>query len=299
MREKESRKSDLATLQHAVSEISRYRREINQYDEEISSLSDSMTDFGGVRTVEEIKDSIKQLNEEAKKYKDGLQNIVGRRDKARQEINLLERQISDTRKRLSDIQLELVNRRTIQDRMAECQKAIEGQRGLMKQADADIDALVPQIIVAESDLKEVLQKANEAERLQQREASHIAESDMKLKAIQQRIRHFIDCGGPQQLERCNREIEEHQDQVDKLSSDAVSMQDEINHLEKNAANAGSTARSIDDNLRYRKNVRDLEELEKEITRLESLDVQTKQDQYEKDNRILNNRHTRVSSEVSS
>jgi DNA repair protein RAD50 len=285
------------SLKAPIAELVRYKREIDSQEEEVRDLTSSMTDIGGSRTVEEMQESLKQLNEEAKSVKNRIKALETDRENRRQNITALERQVNDARKRLNELALQLVEARTLNERIEEYQEVRNRQNTVIDETDRHIEHLVPDIMAAEAKLKEIVRECSEREKKQQRDATRLAQSDMNLKSIQLRIQNYISEGGLTRLNRCREQVQRLQAEVEKLSNDLTKNGDEISKLEKRQIDAGTTQRTITENIRYRKNELELKEIEKEIEGLEDQHAEVHRDRFTKDADLLANKHMRLSSEV--
>jgi DNA repair protein RAD50 len=256
-----------------------------------------MMDVGGTRTVEEMQEDLKHLNEEAKRTRGSIKNMEQDRESRRQTIIAMERQVNDARKRLNDIKLQLVHARTIADRIEEYREARNQQSAIIDQADNDLASLSPNIIAAEARLKEIARECSEKENRQQRDATKLAQSDMNLRSIQHRIQNFIHDGGLDKLDTCKMQVQRLKAEVEQLGNDVTKSGDAVTKLEKESVNTSATERTIIENLRYRKNKAELQTIEGEIEELESQHADEQRDRFLRDSEILSNKHMRLSSEV--
>lgn len=298
MRAKNQRKAELQNLLDSLGEISKIRRDIREIEGSITTQSQSLAQ-GQFRDVEEIQADIKKFNDQAKDYKDQIQQTQLRERRARQHVENLERQVNDLRKRLSDIEVELVQFNTLTERINECQKSNDAQTTIIRQADADIRAIAPRLSACEEELRELDAKAAEEEKKQLRDIEKLNVSTVGLKTVQQNIRNFLDRGGLQQLDRSKAEIQNIQARVEEVQQQAAAITEEIAELDRKKANANDTERSIKENLRYRRDQRELGQLERDIKELEAQDAQAQHERYQRDTRTLHNRSTRLYGEVSS
>lgn len=284
-------------LQDSLAEIIKIRRDIREIENNIASQSQSLSQVN-YRDVEEIQADIKKFNDQAKDYKDQIQQTQLRERRSRQNVDNLERQVNDIRKRLSDIEVELVQFNTLTERINECQKSKDAQNTIIRQADSDIRAIAPRLVAIEEELREIDVKAAEEERKQLRHIERLNESTLGLRTVQQNIRNFLERGGLQQLDRSKAEVREIQAKVEQVQQQAEAITEEIAELDRKKANTNDTERSIKENIRYRRDKRELEQLERDIEELEAEDAQSKHENYQRDSRTLHNRSTRLYGEVS-
>ncbi|KAA8894161.1 AAA domain-containing protein [Sphaerosporella brunnea] len=296
--DKTNSKSDAQSLATPVAKLARYRREIDNNEGEIRDLTASMTEMGATRTVEEMQENLKQLNDEAKRTKGNIKSMEQDRESRRQAIIVLERQVNDARKRLNDIKLQLVQARTITDRIEEARAARSQQSVIIDQVDRELASLSPEIMAAEVRLKEILRECSEKENKQQRDATKLSESDMNLRIVQQRIQNFVNEGGLGNLDACKKQVQWLKAEVEQLGKDVTDSGNEVTKLEKESVNTSATERTIMENLRYRKNKVELQAIEEEIKELEAQGADEQRDRFMRDADILSNKHMRLSSEKS-
>jgi DNA repair protein RAD50 len=292
-------KSDAMALKQPIHDLIRYKGDIDDLEREIRDLSSSMTDMGGARDVEEIQDDLKQLNDDARSIKSRIKAQETERESMRKGIITMEHQVGDSRKRLNDLKLKLVEARTLSERIDEHFQSRKAQASMIEAVDQEIKKIAPEISAAEAKMAAVNAKCVEKENQQQREATRLAQNDMNLRSIQQRIRFktYISDDGLSKLEKCQQQVRRFQDDVEKLVYEVTKVGDEVNGLEKDSSKTDSTQRTIIENLRYRKNRVDLARIEEEIEALESQDAAAQRDRFTKDADVLANKHMRLSSEV--
>lgn len=284
-------------MKPSVNEIVKYRDDINELSSEIEKLSASMSDAGGNRTVEQMQNESRALTEEMKVISGRISTLEGQKEMCRQTIITLERQISDSKARLSDISMKLMESQSISDRIDEFRKAMDSQTAIVASTDTELQDLVPHLLGAETKIEHITREGSDREKRQQREASKIAQSALTMQSIQARVNAYIDRGGPEQITRCSEQIRVLQKEVKKASDLVTSCSDSVGKMEREVTEASATERSISDNLRYRRNQRELAEILEEVDELEAENAEAKRDRFNKDADILANKHMRMSTEV--
>jgi DNA repair protein RAD50 len=280
-----------------VAELARFKREIDTNEEEIRALTSSMAGMAGTRTVEELRDNLQQLNDEAKRTKSSIEKMRQDKENRSQTIIVLGRQVDDARKRLNDIKLQLVRARAITDQIEGFHESRDQQCAIIDQVDRELASLSPEIMAAEARLKEISRECSDKENRQQRDATKLSDSDRDLRIIQQRILDFINDGGLTKLDTCQKQVQRLKAEVEQLSKDVTHCGEEISKLEKDSANTSATERTIIENLRYRKNKAELQTIEEEIKELESQRAEEQRDRFMRDLKILSNNLSRLSGEV--
>ncbi|KAI5850625.1 AAA domain-containing protein [Tricharina praecox] len=296
--DKSNASSEVQSLRAPVAELARYKREIDGTEEEINSMTFSMTDMGGTRTIEELQEDSKRLKEKITRVKNLIRSMEQDRENRRQSIIGLERQVNDARKRLNDITLQLVDVRQLTERIEECSVARSRQNAVIDEVDRELENLAPDILAAEARLKEISRECSEKETKQQRDAAKLSQSDMNLKSIQRGISNYINEGGLHSLEECRGQVQRLRADVEQLGNDVTEASDLVAKLEKEAVTTQTTQRTIIENLRYRKNKVELKKIKQEIKELEAQRADEQRERFEKNAEILANKHSRLSSERS-
>lgn len=292
-----SGRSEVESLKGPVSEIAKYMKEILDYEKQIEDVSSQLKDMGGARTVEEMQVEMRKLGEEAKALKRQIDSIASEKEIARQTINTLDGQLKEHRMKLNELNFKLQQSRTLVGRIEECRDNNRKQNSIIDETEAELKKLAPELARAEVHVSTISSDGAEKENRQQRDASKLAESDMQLKKTEQGIQNYLRRGGPNLLNTCRQEVRSLQTAVKGCEDEVVNIGEEVNNLEKESANAHATERSIQENLRFRGNKRQLERLTWEIKDLESRNTEEERDRFQKDLGILSNKHTKLSIEV--
>lgn len=295
---KSQKHAEAQSLKTAVTDIVRYKLEIENIDQEIQDLASSTMDVGVTRTIEEMKEERVSLSNKARSIRSQIREMESDRETRRQNIVVLERQVNEARRKLNDLTLKLMESRTISGRIAEYKEARSKQLSEIDNLQQQIEALLPNTMAAEAKLKDTIEECSEKEKLQQREATKFAQSDLHLKTIHHRIQEYLDAGGPDRLNRCRNQLWDLQQIVKALGNKVTATSEEINKLEMDYANAGTTQRVITENLRFRKGQEELKTLEQEIKQLRSLNAEAQRDRFLRDTQLLADRQMRLSTEKS-
>lgn len=292
-----SGRSEIESLKGPVFEIAKYTKEIADYEKQVEDVSSGLKDMGGARSVEEMQSEMQKLNEEAKVLKRQIISIASEKEAARQAIGMLDGQLKEHRMKLNELSFKLHQSRTLMSRIDECRDNNRKQNSIIDETDTQLRQLAPELAKAEAHVITISRDGAEKENRQQRDASKLADSDMQLKRAEQGIQNYLRRGGPNMLNNCRQEVHLLQLDVKGCEDEVTNIGEEVNNLEKESANAHATERSIQENLRFRGNKRQLEKLTWEIKDLESRNTEEERDRFQQDLKILSNKHTKLSIEV--
>jgi DNA repair protein RAD50 len=292
-------KTELPNLDQDLQNLNTRKEQlVDEYSKVSLVKSGHLKNMGGARTVEEMQAEMQKLNEEARTLKRQINSIASEKDTARQTISTLDGQLKEHHMKLNELNFKLQQSRTLASRIDECRDNDRRQNSIIDETDSELRQLAPELAKAEAHVRAISRDGAEKENRQQRDASKLAESDMQLKRTEQRIQNYLQRGGPDMLSNCRQDVHSLQAVVKGREDEVASIGEEVNNLEKESTNARATERSIQENLRFRGNKRQLEKLTWEIKDLEGRNTEEERDRFQQDLKILANQHTKLSIEVS-
>ncbi|KMP00468.1 DNA repair protein rad50 [Coccidioides immitis RMSCC 2394] len=259
--EKGESKRDIESLSKTVATIAKYEGEIKTLKVQIQDLSTKQQQPGSSRTLEEIQDMIATIGEGCRELKRAIAKITNERDQSRTEITELELQLRDVRSELDNARFQL-------DKKASIEARLEDARAFEK-ADHDIESLVPEVSKAQAKFDDINARAEQRERELQQEVSSLSDSLHQLDLASEDIVSYNDRGGPRQLERSKREVENITKEIEQLEAEQGSLTRQLNAVSARLQDSENTKRQYSDNLRYRREMRALGEVRAEIARLEA------------------------------
>jgi DNA repair protein RAD50 len=297
--ERQAAKKEVEVLAKTVQNISRYHIEITGFEEQIRDLSEKQKDAGLSQTLEDIQEQLETLAEKARLVKSNIAKLTSDRDGGRARINQSELELRDADTKLSNASYQLKAKSGLLARIEELKEANRKQWEAMKQTDDDLQNLVPQVSKAQTQYNEVSQRGAEKERELQQEASKLADSVHQLKMAEDDINSYIDRQGPNRLARCQREVVSLQEEIGRYEEEQRQIAVEINKAKGQLEKNEETKRSISDNLRYRRDVRALDAVNAEIVKLEAQNAETDREEFQREAKKLDMRHTRLTAEHAS
>ncbi|TPX26490.1 DNA repair protein rad50 [Coccidioides immitis] len=267
--EKGESKRDIESLSKTVATIAKYEGEIKTLKVQIQDLSTKQQQPGSSRTLEEIQDMIATIGEGCRELKRAIAKITNERDQSRTEITELELQLRDVRSELDNARFQLDKKASIEARLEEYRNLNTKQRESIEKADHDIESLVPEVSKAQAKFDDINARAEQRERELQQEVSSLSDSLHQLDLASEDIVSYNDRGGPRQLERSKREVENITKEIEQLEAEQGSLTRQLNAVSARLQDSENTKRQYSDNLRYRREMRALGEVRAEIARLEA------------------------------
>ena len=169
---------------------------------------------------------------------------------------------------------------------------------LMADTDEEIVALGPDLTKAQAKVNDILEAGAEKEKRFQKETSRLFDSYNQLKTAYDEIEHYIITGKAGRLERCIQEVEVLQNQVNELNDKGQNTVAQLNKYTTEKANAKNTEQKINNNLRYRQNLRNLEKIRQDITDLEAQDPEGDRERFQQEAERKQNKNMRLTTQRS-
>ncbi|CAO2657870.1 Nn.00g071300.m01.CDS01 [Neocucurbitaria sp. VM-36] len=278
----EAAKQEVESMSKEVQTIVGYFSKAQELEIQIKELSQKQKSAGLSRGINAIQADLKKVTEDSRNARSGLERLTASRDKSRNLITTLELSIRDIHAELNDAQSKLKEKRALSDRIEEYKKDNDKQREAIRGFDKDIDNLVPEIEQAQYKYDDVNRRGKERVQRAHDEASKLFDSLRQLNEADQEINAYIERGGPEQLVRTHREIENLQGLIARIEEGMVDVTRKIKKIEDTMRDTEMTKRSIGDNLRYRRAKRSLETLQVEISKLEADGAERDKEHYERE-----------------
>ncbi|UCK57357.1 hypothetical protein AFCA_000286 [Aspergillus flavus] len=265
--EKTEKKRDVEALAKTVNTIVRYDGEIKSIRSQIQDLSSKQQDTTSARTLEDIQEEIAAIGEKSRALKKSLSKLTHEKEQTQTEINNLELQLRDVKSNLDNAKFQLERKSDLLARIEEYKNLNNQQREAIAKADRDIEDLTPELLKVQAKYDDISQRAEAREREMQQTISQMSESVHQLELANEEIDAYNERGGPTQLERSKRELENIEKQIGQLEAEQANITKEINKISSQLKDSENTKRQYADNLTYRQATRALDEVTQEIEQL--------------------------------
>ncbi|DAA76140.1 TPA_exp: Uncharacterized protein A8136_1177 [Trichophyton benhamiae CBS 112371] len=267
-------KRDIESLSKNVATISRYNNEILTLQTQIQDLSAKQDETGTSRTLEDIQDEIATLGEKARSLKRISSKLTHELNQSRVDVGKLELKLRDLRRELDNVNFELEKKATLVSRVEEYRNQNSKQREIIENADNDIEGLVPEVSKAQASLHQL----------------DLASED---------ITNYIERGGPAQLERSKRELQNILDEIKTLEAEQTDLTRELNNISTRLKDSESTKRQYSDNLRYRQESKALINVNREIADLESQNAEVDRSRFKEESERNTREHNALAAKQAS
>lgn len=278
----EAEKQDVEALSRDVQNIVHNHNEVIKLSAQVEDLTQKQKSAGLSRGIDAVQADLKIVTDESRNARNTLEQLTSERDKSRNLVTSLQLKIRDISAELNNAQSKLKEKRALLDRIEELKAENSKQRETMRGLDKDIEGLAPEIEQAQYNYDDISRRATEKVQRAHDEASKLSDSVRQLTQADREINAYIDRGGPQQLARTHRDIENLQGEIARIESEMLEVTRRVKKIEDTMRDTEMTKQSIKDNLRYRKAKRALETLQIEIEQLEEHGAERDKDHYERE-----------------
>ena len=295
----EESKIDVEALAKPVANIAKYSQDVISFQNQIQELTTLQKDSGMSRTLEDIQEQLESTSTKARILRGHIGKMTADKERIRGQISALELDLSKAKNNLMTANYQLEKRGNVFRQIEDLKKLNHDHRSMMKQLDGQIQELAPKIAEEEAKLDDIRQRGSSKERELQQEATKLSDSVHKLELGNQDIRAYIDGGGPANLARCRREIQNAQETIARLEVEQRQVTVEINKIREELRNHDQTKRIIIDNLKFRRALRDLEEVKSKIAELSGQNAEADLRHYWDEGNRWQQRHKMLHSEETS
>ena len=297
--DRQEAKRQVESLSRTVQNIVKYSADITHFESQITELAAKQKDSGLSRGLEQIRDEIAQVNEQARTAKSTLVKLASDKDRGRSQITSLEIEARDIRARISDAVYQLKEKNSL-NRQIDDLRTINGEhRDSRGHADKQLQELAPLIEQAQAKYDDISHRGDERERMLRQEASRLSDSVNQLRTANSEIEQYIGRGGQQQLSRANREMESISEELSRLDQEQREITVQVKKIDDQLRNTDDTKREINDNLVFRQDNRALESLCVQIEELESTNAAADKKRYEREGSEWQMERNRLAAEQAS
>ncbi|KAL8709656.1 MAG: hypothetical protein Q9220_005596 [cf. Caloplaca sp. 1 TL-2023] len=265
--DRQGHRKEVESLSKPISNIVSFKTDISSLTEQVEELSAAQKLAGISRSVDDIQEKLESLSVQAKAKQKLLEKTTAEKQQAQTTISTTEFNLSNAKHEMNAAANELEKKSKLAKQVEDFQKSIRQHRENVKRLDTELQALEPRVAEQETRLEDVKQRGHQRYREQNDEAAKLADSIHKLRSTEQTIQTYVRNGGSSRLDRCQREIREMRQTIEKTDVELKNTIIEINRVNEELKNHEATQRSINDNLKYRKAKHDLNQIQAEVDRL--------------------------------
>ncbi len=276
--EQESARRDVEALLPTVNNITKYCTEISSHQADITRLSSQQKLSGSSLSADEIQEQSAACDERIRAVKLKIERMTTDKDRARTEINNLEIESGNTSNKLNKANFEFEKKQRLLEEIDELRGNTNDQRDAIKAADEVLASLGPDFAKAKAQHEDAQRRGQAKAKDVQAEKDKLAQTVNRFKLVDDSINSYIENGGPAKLAACQRTIKVLEQEQKQIQADTDELTNTFNSLKKEILDSEHTKRSILDNIRYRKTLRDLQMVKNDIAELEARNVTDDYDQ---------------------
>ncbi|KAH8906023.1 hypothetical protein BR93DRAFT_928626 [Coniochaeta sp. PMI_546] len=292
----DEKRQEIESMSKTVSSISQSYRDIGESEKQIERLSSQQSSHAAMRSPDEINELQATCAEQTRAVKNRILKITTDRQRIRDLINSLELEKSELRNRISDVARKMERKKDFQNQIQTLKAESNEQKETIRKADEDLETLEPEISKARAIREDTLARGRAKEHKVAEERDGIARTVSELRMIESDIQNYIDRGGPAALAANQRAIANLETTITNLEKDMKDLTVQINRLGKEIDSGEQRKRNVSDNINYRKNLRLLQELERDIAALRSRNAEDDYDRLAREARSLESQHNKLLAE---
>ena len=283
-------KRDSESLAGSVKMISDYARDLIKHTGRIQQLTAEQKDTGVSRTIDEINQQIRLLTDKSQGRTNNIEKLKAEKNHVQSQISTLDFELSKAKNKLDSVQHQLDKKADISKNVEDLRGSNKENRDRVNQLDAQLEGLNPQIETEEAKLADIEQRGSDKERALRQEATRLSESLNQLKIANDEIDAYSQGDNDAKADLCQRDIEIAQREMETVKDETTRVTRLINKIQKELTNHDANKRTIADNLKYRRSLRDLQAVKTEIARLSAQNAEADQSRWKKESRYWESQH---------
>ncbi|KUL84660.1 hypothetical protein ZTR_06706 [Talaromyces verruculosus] len=297
--ERAEKKREIESLSRTVTSIVRIDGEIKSLRSQIEEVASKQQQTDTARVLEDIQNDIAAIGEKSRTIKLTISKLSSEKDQSRDDLNKAELALRDVKSSLADANHQLEKKTGLLARIEEYKKSNAKQRESIEKADRDIDQLEPEIATAQAKLDDISRRAEAKERELQQALTHLSDRVHQLNLANDEIKSYLDRGGPEQLNKSRKELDNIQQEIRKLEEQQGEITREINKISAQLKDSDNTRRQYSDNLSYRQSCRLLEEVQDEIQQLEEQNAEIDRSRFKEESERWTRKHNALAAQQAS
>ncbi|KAI1639004.1 DNA repaire protein UVS6 [Biscogniauxia mediterranea] len=282
VREKQEELHEVESMSKTVLNISQTQKDIDDAEAQVDRIMSQQQSSSSVRSTQEVSELQAQCSEQMQTVKSKIETLSKERQRARDIITTLELHRSELKHKISHAANQLEKKKGYQDQIQAHKDDLSNQREVIKQADKDLESVEPEISKARTIRDDAQRRGREKEKRIADERDALASSVRELKMVDGDIQDYLDRGGPANLIANEEAIQLLEETIQSVEKDMKDIAARSNKIQENLANSDRTKDNIAENLNYRQTLRDIEDLNHDIEKLEMRNASEDYERLEQD-----------------
>jgi DNA repair protein RAD50 len=255
-------------LSKTVAAISQTLKDIQEAEAQVDRIASQQASGGASRSADEIQERQIELTEKMRVIKTRVAKLTQDRQRAKDDNVDLELQISKLKNRIGEVAGRMERKKDLMSQITALKEEHVHQRDSIRKADEGLEAIEPRIAEAKNVRDGALNRGRAKEKVVVEERDAISNSINEIKMMENDIQGYVDRGGPAELAANQRAVLALEKQIERLDNEIKELTVRSNKLREDIDNSDRKKKNISDNLNYRKHLRTLDVLRREIAELE-------------------------------
>lgn len=265
----EEKLREVENLNETVLTISQILRDIKDSEAQIERITSQQSSGMATRSADEIHELQSGCSEKMRVTKNKLAKITADKQRARDQLNALELEKSELRNKTNNAARQLERKSDFLNQIQTLKEEHAQQRESIQRANEDLEALEPEMIEARTLRDDTIQQGRAREQAVAEERDAVASTITELRLVETDIQDYAERGGDSNLTSNQRAIAALEKAIADVEKDIADVTTRANKLKQDIDNGDRKKKNIGDNINYRKNLRVLDSLRKDIVELES------------------------------
>ncbi|KAI5920680.1 DNA repaire protein UVS6 [Camillea tinctor] len=282
VREKQEVIYEVESMSKTVSKISQTQKDIDDGEAQVERIETQQQSSSSVRSTQDINELQAQCTEQMQAVKSKIETLSKDKQRARDKIASLELERSETKRKVDHVANQLDKKKSYQDQIQAHKDDLNRQKEVIQQVDKDLKLVEPEISKARTIRDDVQRRGREKEKKVADERDALASSEKQLKMVDSDIQDYLDRGGPANLILNEEAIQSLEETIKRVEKDMNDIAARTNKIKDSLANSDRQKDNIAENLNYRQTLRDIEDLNNAIAKLEARNANEDYERHDQD-----------------
>ncbi|KAK4696379.1 DNA repair protein RAD50, partial [Lecanoromycetidae sp. Uapishka_2] len=257
-------RSDVEVLTNPVAKIAKYHQEIVDLAAKIEESNAKNKDVGDFRTIEDIRFELDALSSKSSNLRSNVDKMKVEKERSHAQVLNLQLDSSKAINELSDASHQLITKINLMKHIEELRTSNRQHRDKISRSEEQLHELTPQMVEEEAKLKDIEDRGSERAKGLREKASALSDDVHKLQVLEQDIAAYKETGGASNLQKCKREIDSLTLEIRNIEDEQKLVSQSINKIRADQGKHDVNKMTIQNNIYYRENLRELESVKSEI-----------------------------------
>ncbi|KAK5992679.1 DNA repair protein rad50 [Cladobotryum mycophilum] len=292
----EEKQRDLEDLSKTVTNITQTLKDIKDAEAQVDRIMSQQSSGSASRSAEEIHELQAGLTEQLRSLKTRISKLAADKERMKDQISSLVLEKSELRNKIGRTAGQLEKKKDLQTQIQTLKEDHVHQREIIQRANEELEKIEPGITEARSVRDETLRRGRFKEQGVADERDSITNSMSEIKMIDGDIQNYVDRGGPSNLASNQRAIASLEKAIATTEKEIADLTVRTNKLKQDIDSGDRKKKNISDNINYRKHLRTLETLRRDIEDLEDRNADEDYERLQAEARSLENQSNRLLAE---